>query len=53
MATVTVTVTVTVQQPPTRSELIQKLEGKSMAMADTLQQLDAKFVESEKSCQVA
>lgn len=34
-----------------KSELIQKLEGKSMAMADTLQQLDAKFVESEKSCQ--
>jgi len=34
-----------------KSDLIQKLEGKSMAMADTLQQLDAKFVESETNCQ--
>merc|ERR1712127_371820 len=34
-----------------KSDLIQRLEGKSLAMADTLQQLDAKFVESERNCQ--
>lgn len=36
-----------------KSDLIQKLEGKSMAMADTLQQLDVKFVESERNYQEA
>merc|ERR1711962_1671830 len=33
-----------------KTNLIQRLEMKSVAMADTLQQLDAKFVESERSC---
>ena len=33
-----------------KTDLIQRLEMKSVAMADTLQQLDAKFVESERSC---
>ena len=33
-----------------KTDLIQRLEMKSVAMGDTLQQLDAKFVESERSC---
>jgi hypothetical protein len=32
-----------------KSELIQRLEIKAVAMADTLQQLDSKFVESERA----
>ena len=35
-----------------QASIFQRLEGKSLAMADTLQQLDAKFVESERNCQV-
>ena len=33
-----------------KTDLIQRLEMKSVAMGDTLQQLDTKFVESERSC---
>merc|ERR1719458_1895613 len=33
-----------------KTDLIQRLEIKSVAMGDTLQQLDTKFVESERSC---
>lgn len=36
-----------------KSDMIQRLEIKTIAMGDTLQQLDKKFVESEKNCQVA
>lgn len=36
-----------------KSDMIQRLEMKTVAMGDTLQQLDKKYVESEKSCQLA
>lgn len=33
--------------------MIQRLEAKTTAMADTLQQLDEKYVVSEKDCKTA